>query len=236
MGRIISFATVLVALAFAACASASGSALARSRGGSRRVHGALGAVTCPAGAPTQTITVVDQAGVKRGALAVVTRAITAQSMQLRAAWGTPCATFGAGGWRLYLKSGAESHGVHLWYGQPYALVWTGGETVESWSRDFSHEILEMLVDPETNRSVYHDGVGHTVEVADPVEWDGYRLDGVFVSDFVLPTWFAGATTGEPTCVGTSCSFPGPELASGDSAGPYDEMRLLTAPWQGADAS
>ncbi len=53
-------------------------------------------------------------------------------------------------------------------------------------RDFSHEILEMLVDPETKRSMYHDGVGQIVEVADPVEWDGYRLNGVFVSDFVPP--------------------------------------------------
>ena len=64
----------------------------------------------------------------------------------------------------------------------------------------------------------------------------YRLNGVFVSDFVLPAWSAGATTGEPTCVGTACSFPGPELASADSAGPYDEMQVLTAPWQGSSGS
>jgi hypothetical protein len=232
VGRVITLATVLVALIFAASTSALTRAPSRSGG----VHGALGLTTCPAGVPTQAITVVDQARVKAAALAAVTGAITAQSLQLRAAWGTPCVTFAPGGWRLYLKGGGQPHGVHLWYGQPYALVWTGGGTVESWSRDFSHEILEMLVDPGTNRSAYHDGVGQIVEVADPVEWDGYRLNGVFVSDFVLPAWFAGATTGDPTCVGTSCSFPGPVLASADSAGPYDEMHLLTASWQGADAS
>jgi len=232
VGRVITVATVLVALIFAASASA----LMRAPAKSGRMHGALGPATCPAGVPTQAITVVDQARVKPAVLAGLTRAITAQSMQLRTAWGTPCVTFGPGGWRLYLKVGGQPHGVHLWYGQPFALVWTGGGTVKSWSRDFSHEILEMLVDPETNRSVYHDGVGRIVEVADPVEWDGYRLDGVFVSDFVLPAWFAGATTGDPTCVGISCSFPGPELASADSAGPYDEMRLLGAPWQGTDSS
>ena len=231
MGR-VTVATVLVALIFAASASA----LTRAPAKSGRMHRALGPAICPAGVPTQAITVVDQARVKPAVLAGVTRAITAQTMQLRTAWGTPCVTFGPSGWRLYLKVGGQPHGVHLWYGQPYALVWTGGGTVESWSRDFSHEILEMLVDPGTNRSVYHDGVGQIVEVADPVGWDGYRLDGVFVSDFVLPAWFAGATTGDPTCVGTSCSFPGPELASADSAAPYDEMRLLTAPWQGTDSS
>jgi hypothetical protein len=192
-------------------------------------------VTCPAGVPTQTLTIVDQAHVRAAALALVTRAISAQSIQLRAAWGTPCATFGPGGWRVYLKIGRQVHGDHFWYGEPYAVTWTGGGTVEGWSRDLSHEILEMLVDPTTNRAAYHDGVGQAVEVADPVEWHGYRLRGVFVSDFVLPSWFAGATTGEPTCVATSCSFPGPELASADAVGPYDEMDLLTEPWQGLDS-
>jgi len=245
VGRVITVATVLVALIFAASASAATHAPSRPghrhRGsGSGLVDGtfgsAFGSSACPAGVPTRTITVVDQAHVSQAALAEVTQAITAQSVQLRAAWGTPCAMFGPGGWRVYLKIGGQPHGVHLWYGQPYALVWTGGGTVESWSSDFSHEILEMLVDPDTNRSVYHDGVGQMVEVADPVEWNGYRLNGVFVSDFVLPAWFAGATTGEPTCVGTTCSFPGPELSAATAAGPYDEMRLLTAPWQGSSSS
>jgi len=229
VGRVITVATVLVALMFAVTASARTHAPSRSG----REHGEFASTTCPAGVPTQTITVIDQSRVKPAVLAGVTRAITAQSMQLRAAWGTPCVMFGPDGWRLYLKVGGGPHGVHLWYGRPYALVWTGGGTVEAWSRDFSHEILEMLVDPDTDRSVYHDGDGQIVEVADPVEWDGYRLDGVFVSDFVLPAWFAGATTGEPTCVGTACSFPGPVLASADSAGPYDEMHLLSTPWQDA---
>ncbi|HTP19897.1 MAG TPA: hypothetical protein VMJ65_09860, partial [Solirubrobacteraceae bacterium] len=163
MGRVITVATVVAALIFASSASARTHGLSASG----RVHGELASATCPAGVPTQAITVVDQARVKLPALSRVARAITAQSMQLRAAWGTPCTTFGAGGWRLYLKIGGQPHGVHLWYGNPYAVVWTGGGTVESWSRDLSHEILEMLVDPETNRSVYRDGVGRIVEVADP---------------------------------------------------------------------
>src|ERR1700729_3153338 len=235
MGRVITAAAVLVALIFTASASAV-STRAGEASGSAVAHAAPASAACPAGVPTQTLTVVDQARVKSSMLAWVTRAVSTQSMQLRRAWGTPCVTFGPGGWHVYLKIGAQAHGVHLWYGAPYALVWTGGGPVESWSRDFSHEILEMLVDPETNRSVFDEGVGRIVEVADPVEWHGYRLDGVYVSDFVLPAWVAGATTGEPTCVGDSCSFPGPPVASADAAGPYDEMHLLTRPWQGSSSS
>jgi hypothetical protein len=226
IGRVITVATVLAALTFTTSAFAARSAaVARPAAVSRPA-------ACPAGVPTQTLTVVDQAHVESPVLARLKRAVAAQSMQLRAAWGTPCVAFGPGGWRVYLKIGIEAHGVHLWHGVPYAIVWTGVGTVESWSRDFSHEIIEMLVDPETNRSVFAGGVGRMVEVADPVEWYGYRLDGIYVSDFVLPAWFAGATTGEPTCFGDSCSYPGPPLASADAAGPYDEMHLLTAPWQG----
>jgi len=156
----------------------------------------------------------------------------AQSLQLRAAWQTPCVQFAAGGWPVYLKIGAgEPHGEHFYYGQPYALVWTGGATSESWSRDFSHEILETLVDPTTNRDVWRDSVDQAVEVADPVEWNGYQLDGVFVSDFVFPSWFAGATTGDPKCQGAVCVFPGPVIAPADASGPYDELQLLSAPWR-----
>ena len=146
-------------------------------------------------------------------------------------------TFGPGGWRVYLKIGAQAHGVHLWYGDALCARLDRrrhGRVLVP--RLLQHEILEMLVDPETNRSVFDDGVGRPVEVADPVEWHGYRLDGVYVSDSSCRAWFAGATTGEPTCVGTSCSFPGPPLASADAAGPYDEMHLLTAPWQGSSSS
>src|SRR5690349_9989842 len=75
-------------------------------------------------------------------------AVPAQSMQVRAAWGTPCVRFAAGGWKLYLKGGgAEPHGEHDFYGRPYALVWTSGATAEGWSRGFSHEVIEMLEDP-----------------------------------------------------------------------------------------
>jgi len=61
---------------------------------------------------------------------------------------------------------------------------------------FSHELLEILADPEINRCVFlqrDDGSGVLVayESCDAVEADelGYEIDGVLVSDFVTPRWF-----------------------------------------------
>jgi hypothetical protein len=181
----------------------------------------------------QTITVVNQAHVDPSALARLERAVTAQSLQLRAAWGTPCAQFAPGGWKYYLKvGGLEAHGEHYYDGLPYAIVWTSGAPLEGWSRDFSHETLEMLEDPTLNVRYYLNGSTYMREVADPVEWKGYRLDGVYVSDFVLPAWFAGASTdSDITCSGTSCIDHSPLIAADGSAGPYDEAGALTGPWQ-----
>lgn len=188
--------------------------------------------SCPTGVPVQTITVVSQANVHSGPLARVERAVVDQSMQLPAAWGTPCVQFGAGGWKLYLKvGGAEPHGEHDFYGQPYGLVWTSGATVEGWSRVFSHEVVEMLEDPNLDVRYLRDGSAWQREIADPVEWLGYRLDGVYVSDFVLPAWFAGATTGgQIVCQGSACVDGSPLIAPADAPGPYDEMHSLTS-WQ-----
>jgi len=57
----------------------------------------------------------------------------------------------------------------------------------------THEICEMAVDPWLN-SAYQDpqGVFWAGEVCDPVEDDeyGYEVDGILVTDFVTPNWFA----------------------------------------------
>jgi hypothetical protein len=191
------------------------------------------AASCPAGAPVQTVTVVDEAHIRSWALARVENTIVRQSVQLRAAWGTPCVEFGPGGWSVYLKvSRSEPHGEHDYDGQPYALVWTAGGTVESWSRDLSHEVIEMLEDPTLDVRYLRDGSTWRLEIADPVEGLGYRLDGVWVSDFVLPAWYAGATTGtDVTCQGDVCVDSSPLIAPPNAPGPYDQMGLLTGPWQ-----
>lgn len=214
VGRLIVLGTVLVALASAAPAAA-----------------APAPSPCPVDAPAQTITVINQARVPARALAKVERAVSAQSMQVRAAWGTPCVRFAAGGWKLYLKGGGgEPHGEHDFYGQPYALVWTSGSTAEAWSRDLSHEVIEMIEDPNLDVRYLHSGSTWQREIADPVNGLGYRLDGVYVSDFVTPEWYAGASTGgDVACQGTSCADDSPLIAPAVNAGPWDQMHTLRAP-------
>jgi len=57
----------------------------------------------------------------------------------------------------------------------------------------SHEVLELIADPSVNlwaegpESAY--GSEYSYEVCDPVEADQYEIDGVAVSNFVLPSWF-----------------------------------------------
>jgi hypothetical protein len=55
----------------------------------------------------------------------------------------------------------------------------------------SHELLEMLADPEINLCAQVGNRLYAYEVCDPCEADayGYRIGGVLVSDFVTPVWF-----------------------------------------------
>jgi hypothetical protein len=59
----------------------------------------------------------------------------------------------------------------------------------------SHELLEMLGDPDINLLAFIERGTHrgfySYEVCDPVEDDklGYTIDGVLVSDFIFPAYF-----------------------------------------------
>ncbi|MFI2201691.1 hypothetical protein ACH47Z_13125 [Streptomyces sp. NPDC020192] len=67
---------------------------------------------------------------------------------------------------------------------------------EQWTVTASHELLEMLADPDINRVVFDQptattGKLYALEVADACEADAnaYDIDGTLVSDFVFPAWF-----------------------------------------------
>jgi hypothetical protein len=68
---------------------------------------------------------------------------------------------------------------------------------EPWSVTLSHEALELVGDPETNLLVMgpHPNqdrdVFHWYEMCDAVQAETYRIDGVEVSNFVLPLYFTG---------------------------------------------
>lgn len=66
----------------------------------------------------------------------------------------------------------------------------------NWTITASHELLEMLGDPDINLCAEYSGPGnksrfYAYEVCDACEDDSfaYEIDGVMVSDFVLPEWF-----------------------------------------------
>lgn len=60
----------------------------------------------------------------------------------------------------------------------------------SWTSCASHELLETLADPETCRATQdHKGVFWALEVCDGCEADSYKIDGIEVSNFELPTYF-----------------------------------------------
>jgi hypothetical protein len=89
---------------------------------------------------------------------------------------------------------------------PYALVWYTWD----WPVTLSHELFEMFVDPNLDRTVQGTRLW-LVEVADPVEMFSFKVhtkDGSYVpiSDFVGPGWY------DP-----------------HSGGPYDYMHAVRRP-------
>lgn len=91
-------------------------------------------------------------------------------------------------------------GYHFVDGLPVTYVFAKDDIDENgeFSSTLSHEILEMLADPDANlyaQGFFRDKGGRrhrafvSYEVCDPVEASFYKIDGVRVSNFVLPEWF-----------------------------------------------
>lgn len=69
---------------------------------------------------------------------------------------------------------------------------------EEWTVTLSHEALELVGDPEVNLLVQGPNpadatrtVFHWYEMCDAVQAETYEIDGVKVSNFVLPLYFTG---------------------------------------------
>jgi len=84
------------------------------------------------------------------------------------------------------------------HGIPYGFVFldVAKEVEEDWRVTLSHEALEMIADPEVNLLVQgphpeepERQVFHWYEVCDAVQAESYLVDGVPVSNFVLPLYF-----------------------------------------------
>lgn len=103
-------------------------------------------------------------------------------------------------WQLVVLDDADQAGILGYHdvsarGTPLGKVFAK-TTIDNrglWSVTFSHELLEMLLDPTINLTVIdeHSKRAYSYEACDACEADelGYQIHGVQVSDFVLPSYF-----------------------------------------------
>ncbi len=106
-------------------------------------------------------------------------------------------------WQLIILDNSDQAGALGYHdltpvGFPLGKVFAGTDKQYglSWSVTASHELLEMLADPDINltalvQSSSTAGRLYAYEVCDACEDDsyGYTIDSVLVSDFVYPSWF-----------------------------------------------
>jgi hypothetical protein len=103
---------------------------------------------------------------------------------------------------IFLRDAAGGFHTHTLRGLPYGVVFTeiGKLTKQAlpwltWTSALSHEALELVADPQLNTLVKgphpakHHAVFHYREVCDPVQSLTYEIDGILVSNFVLPHYY-----------------------------------------------
>jgi hypothetical protein len=148
----------------------------------------------------------------------------------------------AGSWWLVLLDDTDQAGALGYHdvtseGLPMGKVFakTDLDNHLSVSVTISHELLEMLGDPDVNLTTFIQSsakVGrlYAYEVCDAVEDDqyGYAIDGVTVSDFVLPAYFEPSTAAHTPGVrydyGGHLNGAVPTLLSGGYIGEFDVSR------------
>ncbi len=110
----------------------------------------------------------------------------------------------SGSWWLTILDDSDQAGALGYHdltsdGLPMGKAFAGTDLKfrNAWSVTASHELLEMLVDPNINLTVMVQedvrtaGTLYAYEVCDACEDDslGYNIGDVLVSDFVYPSWF-----------------------------------------------
>ncbi len=125
-------------------------------------------------------------------------------------------------WQLVILDNADQAGALGYHditasGQPLGKVFakTTMDAGDNWTVTISHELLEMLLDPDIVECVTSlDGLTlYSKEACDACEDDsfGYQINGILVSDFVTRMWF------------------GSRSRSGETK--YDFQNKITAPFQ-----
>lgn len=109
----------------------------------------------------------------------------------------------AGSWWLSVFDNSDQAGALGYHdlttaGLPLGKIFAGTDiqSGNQWTVTASHELLEMLADPDVDLCAYfqkNDGntIFYAYEVCDACEADAfaYAINGTLVSDFVYPTWF-----------------------------------------------
>lgn len=108
-----------------------------------------------------------------------------------------------GSWWLAILDNSDQAGALGYHdltkeGLPLGKVFAGSDLQfgYEWTVTASHELLEMLADPDINLTVFVEsdaktGILYAYEVCDACEADkfGYKINATLVSDFVYPAWF-----------------------------------------------
>jgi len=93
--------------------------------------------------------------------------------------------------------GALGYHSDVYPNVPYGFVYLDicTEYNEKWTCTLSHEVLELLADPQANATVQGPSpkgqgtVNYDLEVADPTQGDSYDIDNINVSNFVGKAYF-----------------------------------------------
>jgi hypothetical protein len=165
------------------------------------------------------IHIVDRSGgaIKAAELKRVMRAVNTQiKRDFVPYWGMPCTLVGANAppsakdlpdvqdaCVLYLQKTVDVEDALGYHdknaaGIPFGVVFTdlAEQLNEPWSVTFSHEVLELIGDPEANLLAMGPrpkppagDVFHWFEMCDAVQAETYKISSVEVSNFVLPFYF-----------------------------------------------
>lgn len=142
----------------------------------------------------------------------------------------------SGSWWLTILDDSDQAGALGYHdvtneGLPLGKVFAGTDLKygSEWTVTASHELLEMLGDPNINLTVFtekSDNTGrlYAYEVCDAVEADnlGYKIGSTMVSDFVYPSWFEGFRAAHSTQFDFKEHVTKPfQLAAGGYIGVFD---------------
>jgi len=141
-----------------------------------------------------------------------------------------------GSWWLVILDNSDQAGALGYHdltqeGMPLGKVFAASDLQAGyqWTVTVSHELLEMLVDPDVNLTVFtqpdaNSGTLYAYEVCDACEADqfGYNINGTVVSDFVYPAWFESFRAKGSTQFDYGNTIQAPfQLLSGGYIGVFD---------------